>query len=186
MTRSWKAATWSSRCATACWAASWPRTCSARQRRGSVRHPQHALDEKLGAKLETPGVDRSRSARTITCEAVRRLRALLWSRPGPRPHRQHRRGGRRHRRAVDRRAGTAADDAHLPHRWCGSRRRRSTVTVKTTGGEVQQPQDRPARWRHLVAVSRSGELSVLDGRGRERERATNSVWRDDLRQDGAK
>ena len=46
----------------------------------------------------------------------RRLRRLL--RPGSRARHpgQHGRGGRRHRRPVDRRAGHPADDAHLPHR----------------------------------------------------------------------
>ena len=51
--------------------------------------------------------------------ALRHLRQVLRPRPGPWRPGQHRRGGRRDRRAVDRRAGHAADDAHLPHRWCG-------------------------------------------------------------------
>ena len=51
--------------------------------------------------------------------ALRPVRQVLRPRPGPRRPGQHRRGGRRDRRAVDRRAGHAADDAHLPHRWCG-------------------------------------------------------------------
>ena len=51
--------------------------------------------------------------------ALRPVRQVLRPRPRPRRPGQHRRGGRRDRRAVDRRAGHAADDAHLPHRWCG-------------------------------------------------------------------
>ena len=50
----------------------------------------------------------------------RRLRPLLRPRPRARHDGQHRRGGGRHRRPVDRRARHAADDAHLPHRRCGA------------------------------------------------------------------
>src|SRR5688500_4486440 len=52
-----------------------------------------------------------------------RLRQVLWARPRPRHPGQHRRGGRRHRRPVDRRAGHAADHAHLPHRRGGAGQR---------------------------------------------------------------
>jgi DNA-directed RNA polymerase subunit beta' len=51
--------------------------------------------------------------------ALRRLLAVLRPRPRARSPDQHRRGGGRHRRAVDRRAGHAADDAHVPHRRRG-------------------------------------------------------------------
>ena len=59
----------------------------------------------------------------------RRLRQVLRPRPGARHDGQHRRGGRRHRRPVDRRAGHAAHHAHLPHRrrraaWRGAVERR--------------------------------------------------------------
>ena len=46
----------------------------------------------------------------------RRLRQVLRPRPGARHEGQHRRGGGRHRRPVDRRAGHPAHHAHLPHR----------------------------------------------------------------------
>ena len=69
----------------------------AQDRRG--RHRQGA--DPLGAHLPDP---------------ARHLRPLLRTRPGARPRRQRRRGGRCHRRAVDRRAGHAADDAYVPHR----------------------------------------------------------------------
>ena len=49
-------------------------------------------------------------------DAARRLRALLRARSRPRLPRQHRRGGRHHRRPVDRRAGHPAHHAHLPRR----------------------------------------------------------------------
>ena len=44
----------------------------------------------------------------------RRVRQVLRPRSGPRHAGQHRRGGRRHRRAVDRRARHPAHHAHLP------------------------------------------------------------------------
>ena len=78
------------------------------------------LDEQWVQKLEDAGVQSIKVRSTITCaSAVRRLRALLRSRPRPRPPGQPRRSGRRRRRAVDRRAGHAADHAYVPHRWCG-------------------------------------------------------------------
>ena len=52
----------------------------------------------------------------------RRLRHLLRPRPRPWHARQHRRGRRRHRGAVDRRAGHPAHHAYLPHRRCGADR----------------------------------------------------------------
>ena len=51
--------------------------------------------------------------------ASRPVRDVLRPRPGPRAPRQRRRSGGRHRRAVDRRAGHAADDADVPHRRRG-------------------------------------------------------------------
>ena len=52
-------------------------------------------------------------------DALRRVLAVLRTRPGARSSHQHRRGGRRDRGAVDRRTGHAADDAYVPHRWRG-------------------------------------------------------------------
>ena len=99
-------------------------------------------------KLEQVGVDQVMVRSPITVpDAVRRLRAVLRARSGARSPHQHRRGGRRDRGAVDRRAGHAAHDAHVPHRWCG---------VAGGGGQprrdqeqghaaLAQPQDRPSR-----------------------------------------
>ena len=50
----------------------------------------------------------------------RRLRQVLRARSRPRHAGQYGRGGGRHRRAVDRRAGHAAHHAHVPHRRCGA------------------------------------------------------------------
>ena len=66
--------------------------------------------------------------------ALRPVRQVLRPRSGPRPDREHRRGGRRDRRAVDRRAGHAAHHAHLPHR----RRRLAYRGGEPGGREVQR------------------------------------------------
>ena len=74
----------------------------ARRRRPGRRHREG--QDPLGADLRvTP----------------RRLQALLRPRPVDRQAGRARPGGRRRRRAVDRRARHAADDAHVPHRRHG-------------------------------------------------------------------
>ena len=82
-----------------------PARCSTRARSRSSR--RLGVDQVLGALADH------------VRDALRRLRAVLRARPRSRPPRQHRRGGRRHRGAVDRRAGHAAHDAYVPHRWRG-------------------------------------------------------------------
>ncbi len=69
-----------------------------------------------------------------------RVRQVLRPRSRTRHARQHRRGGRRHRRAVDRRAGHAAHHAHVPHRRHGEPRR-SVVRRQQLQrqGEDQEP-----------------------------------------------
>ena len=62
---------------------------------------------------------------------------------------QHRRGGRRDRGAIDRRAGHAADDAYVPHRWRG---------IACGGGEQRRDQQQG----HAALPSHQ------DGRARER------------------
>ena len=85
-------------------------------RRGRGHRPRQ---DPLGAHLRDP---------------ARHLRALLRPRPGPRAHGQHRRGGRRHRRPVDRRARHAADDADVPHR----RRRSGPHRAVTARGALRR------------------------------------------------
>ena len=86
------------------------------------------IDEKLVKQLEQEGVDQVKVRSPITCaDALRRVRAVLRARPRARSSHQHRRGGRRDRGAVDRRAGHAAHDAYVPHRWRG---------VASRGGEL--------------------------------------------------
>ena len=95
-----------------------------------VVHPetQDSRCSRPGTLLDEDEVEHDRSARHRRSQgahaaylrhALRPVRAVLRPRPGPRPAGQRRRSGRRHRRAVDRRAGHAAHDAHLPHRRRG-------------------------------------------------------------------
>ena len=90
-------------------------------RRRSRRRGGHAARREAGsASLEQAGVDQVMVRSPITCaDALWRVRAVLRARPRARSPHQPRRGGRRDRRAVDRRARHAAHDAHVPHRWCG-------------------------------------------------------------------
>ena len=81
----------------------------------------------------------------LTCEtASRRLRQVLRPRSGARHAGQHRRGGRRHRRPVDRRAGHPAHDAHLPHRRRGAACAEQSQSSRTSTAtcKIAQPQHR--------------------------------------------
>ena len=68
---------------------------------------------------------------------------------------------RRHRGAVDRRAGHAAHDAHLPHRWCGDPARGAVEPREPLRrhGEVRTTW-RPSRSNDgtLVVMNRNGEI----------------------------
>jgi DNA-directed RNA polymerase subunit beta' len=76
-------------------------------------------DVVIGA-LVAAGVEKVKVRSVLTCEsATRHLRAVLRPLAGHRQARRCRRGRRHHRGPVDRRAGHPADDAYLPHRWCG-------------------------------------------------------------------
>ena len=95
-------------------------------------------------------------------ERAWRLRQMLRARSRPRHAGQYRRGGRRDRRPVDRRAGHAADDADLPHR----RRRpaQRDVEPRSDGrrhGRVPRPADDHGR-------ARPPRRDVAHRRGRDR------------------
>ena len=146
------------------------------------------LDEDALDALEAAGVDEVKvRTRADLRHALRHLRQVLRPRPRPRRPGQRRRGGRRDRRAVDRRAGHAADDAHLPHRWRGVarggglergsqvRRHRSasTPTMRyVTNGKGE-----------LVVISRSGEI-VIARPARPRARAPQGAVRRDAERQG--
>ena len=97
------------------------------------------IDEDVAERIEEAakaGIDKMRIRSVLTCEARRGVCAqVLRPQPGHRPPGRHRRGGRRHRRAVDRRAGHPAHAAHLPHRRHGEPHRRADArsTAKDDG-----------------------------------------------------
>ena len=107
------------------------------------------LDEKLVRLLESEGVDQMQGALTRSPASTRYgVCSSCYGRDLGRGRvDQHRRGGGRHRRAVDRRAGHAAHDAHVPHRWrgvasgCGEQRR----SAQQGHDPLPSHQDRAAR-----------------------------------------
>ena len=86
------------------------------------------IEEEHAERIEKAGVEAVKIRSVLTCEAkVGVCAPLLRARPRPRHPGERRRGGRRDRRAVDRRAGHAVDHAHLPHRRRGAARRRAVA-----------------------------------------------------------
>ena len=78
------------------------------------------IDEDKASAVQEAGIEKvTHPLGADLRDPARRLQALLRPRPGHRPAGRARPGGRRHRRAVDRRARHAADDAHVPHRRHG-------------------------------------------------------------------
>ena len=78
--------------------------------------------------------------------APRRVHEVLRPRPRDRQARRARPGGRRHRRAVHRRARHAAHDAHVPHRRHGARLGADDAEAQVRGhGQVRGPADGPDR-----------------------------------------
>ena len=146
------------------------------QRRRSDRRPATRCSTRSGCdKLEEAGMRSDHDPlgdhlRERASASARTATAATW----PRPPGQHRRSGRRHRRAVDRRARHAAHHAYVPHRWrgfaCrgGRQRRRSRPPVRsssTTSRHVQHAQRPPGRG---VALGRTVGASTTIGRERER------------------
>ena len=75
----------------------------------------------------------------------RRVRQVLRARSRPRHAGQHGRGGRRHRGAVDRRAGHAAHHAHVPHRRRGADQRAVVHRVELRRHDPDQEQEHHAQ-----------------------------------------
>ena len=84
------------------------------------------IDEDKASAVQEGGIEKVQDPLGADLRgAPRRVRALLRPRPRHRPAGRARPGGRRHRRAVDRRARHAADDADVPHRRHGVARVRA-------------------------------------------------------------
>ena len=85
-----------------------------------------------GADREGAGAGSSHPLGADLRYGHRRVRQVLRARSCPRHAGQHRRGGGRHRRPVDRRAGHAAHHAYLPHRRHGEPRRLARSSSRTS------------------------------------------------------
>ena len=119
-----------------------------------------------------------RRTRRVPVRSVLKCRAETGRVPGllrhlPRHRRdvRDRRRGRHHRRAVDRRAGHAADDAHVPHR----RRRRRRHHARP-----------PARRRDLRGAEPEGRRDARGDRRPHRDRADRARPEGDRRPDRAR
>ena len=103
---------------------------------GDAVRGRHAARRGRGRRDRAAGHRRSARAHAADLrDPLRPVRQVLRPRPRARRAGQHRRGGRRDRRAVDRRAGHAADDAHLPHRRRG---------IARGGGQLRSKPSRTA------------------------------------------
>ena len=143
-------------------------------RRGAGRGQRRRSTRTRSSSIEDAGIDEVKIRSVLTCQTRRGICvAVLRPRPGARLHGQHRRGGRRHRRPVDRRAGHAADDAHVPHRRRGDAARGAVARSRpATTGTVKFANLATVKKRDgtLVVMNRHGELVIVDETGRERER----------------
>ena len=85
------------------------------------RRSQREITEEIAARIDAAGIDEVLVRSPLTCEARYGVcRACYGRNLATGEHGRLGRGGRHHRRPVDRRAGHPADDADVPHR----RRRR--------------------------------------------------------------
>ncbi len=124
------------------------------------------IDEDDGARRsQDAGIETVKIRSVLTCASLRGVCAKCYGRDlATRQHGRHRRGGRRHRRPVDRRARHAADDAHVPHRRHRHRRASEQIAARRRafGGIVQlrghRQLDRPA------ATDKDGRSSMVMNR----------------------
>ena len=140
-----------------------------------VRDPSsHKVIVKSGTLLEEPQVEAIVTARRAgTAHPLgahlrdhhRRLRQVLRARSCPRYAGQYGRGGGRHRRAIDRRAGHPAHHAHVPHR-----RRRADFGAVVHRVELRR-QDQDQEQEHGEELRRpDGRHGSQHGRRRARSR----------------
>ena len=134
-------------------------------------------DDELAAAARRPG-DRpgAGALRAHLRRRARRVRPVLRALAGHRQVDRARRGGRRDRRPVDRRARHAAHDAHVPHRWRGRQghRRRSASRGRAVRGPHAQGRGAPRHGRPACSASartraRASRSSVVDEQGEEHE-----------------
>ena len=113
-----------------------------RDRRSAARCSR----SRRSRRSTTAGVQEVRIRSVLTCETTNGVcgkcygRDLARGTPG-----QHGRGGRRHRRAVDRRAGHPAHHAHVPHRRRGADLRAVVHRVELRRHDQDQEQEHRAQ-----------------------------------------
>ena len=84
------------------------------------------IDEDKASAIQEAGIEKVRIRSVLTCATRRGVCERCYGRDlATGQHGRAGPGGRRHRRAVDRRARHAADDAHVPHRRHGVARVRA-------------------------------------------------------------
>ena len=123
-----------------------------RWRTSSIRSPARCwcaanteIDEDMVEAIEDAGIERVKIRSVLTCQTRAACAQVLRPRPGRGPSVEHRRGGRHHRRAVDRRARHAAHDADLPHR-----RHRDPAAEQIDARGAQRGHGRAASAVHAV------------------------------------
>ena len=135
--------------------------------------PARCSTRTRSTTIERLGIDEVKVRTPLTCDTRYGLCAKCYGRDlGRGVAGQRRRSGRRHRRAVDRRAGHAADDADVPHRRRG---------IACGGGDRRSKPSRTARCASprpcATSPTRKGELVVdlalrrSDDHRRQRPRA---------------
>ena len=104
------------------------------------------ISEELANQIQAAGIERVKIRSVLTCESRRGVCARCYGRNlATGPHGRTRRSGRRHRRAVHRRARHAAHHAHVPHRRNGNPRHR-TIQARSAQQRLRQVH-RPERRR---------------------------------------
>ena len=135
-----------------------------RRRRGAA--PRTRRRDRRGHRARARRGGRGRGARALAADVpvtLRRVPALLRAQPGHGPARGHRRGRGHHRGPVDRRAGHAADDAHVPYRGrCRHSTSRPVCRASRSSSRRACPRARPrsatstAWWRSSPATTARG------------------------------
>ena len=119
------------------------------------------MNEELATDVQDAGIEKVRIRSVLTCASRRGVCAKCYGRDlATGTTRRARPGGRRHRGAVDRRAGHAADDADVPHRRHGIASLRAVDARGETRRHPPIP-ERPDRRRqaHRVGRHRAGRLA---------------------------
>ena len=165
-------ATWSSRCASACWAGSLPKTCLI-PGTDEMAVPEHLLDEIAGRPARGASIDQVLVRSPITCETRYGVCAKCYGRDLARGHEVN--IGEAVGVIAAQSIGEPGTQLTMRTFHIGGAASRSAavnnVEVKISG-TIRLHNIKLVKHHdgNLVAVSRSGEMTVIDENGRERER----------------